>query len=129
MLRGEYESMKAIYAITPDFIPAPPAYGRYKTKSPIAYFYLSDFVNMDVKTAADPVELAAKLSTLHKNSKSPTGNFGFHVVTCDGRMPHVVEWEESWAVFYGKLLRNITNIDLQTNGPWPEMQRATDQVI
>lgn len=44
-------------------------------------------------------------------------------------MPHIVDWEDSWAVFFGKLLRNITNIDLESNGLWPEMQRATDQII
>lgn len=73
MSRGEYESVRAIYSIVSDFIPAPHAWGRYKAKSPAASFYLSDFVDMDVKTAADPIELATKLSMLHKNSQSPTG--------------------------------------------------------
>jgi fructosamine-3-kinase len=44
-------------------------------------------------------------------------------------MPHTVDWEDRWAVFFGKLLRGVCKFDLETNGPWPEMERATEQVI
>ena len=55
---------------------------------------------MDVTSAPEPVEFTSKLAELHKKSRSPTGKFGFHITTCDGKVAHVVEWEESWAVFF-----------------------------
>lgn len=121
MLKGESESAKDIYKLMPGLIPQPFAYGRYYTENPVTYFFLSEFIDMDINAAPNPVELARKLAELHKTSQSPTGKFGYHVVTCDGKMPHNVEWEDSWAVFFGKLLRRVCDIDLQNNGSWPEM--------
>ncbi|PMD32250.1 hypothetical protein L207DRAFT_499902 [Hyaloscypha variabilis F] len=128
MLLGEFESSKIIYGLMPDFIPEPFGYGRYKVPNPATYFYLSEFIDMDVTSAPEPVEFTSKLAELHRRSKSPTGKFGFHVTTCDGKMEHTVEWEESWAVFYQKLLVGVCKLDVETNGPWPELERATKQV-
>lgn len=128
MLEGEFESSKEIYRLMPDFIPEPFGFGRYKVQNPATYFYLSEFVDMDVTTAPEPMVFTSRLAELHKTSQSPTGKFGYHVTTCDGKMTHTVEWEESWAGFYEKLLRNVCELDLETNGPWPELERATEQV-
>jgi fructosamine-3-kinase len=128
MLLGEFESSKIIYGLMPEFIPEPFGYGRYKAKTPVTYFYLSEFVDMDVTSAPEPVEFTNKLAELHKKSTSPTGKFGFHVTTCDGKMAHTVEWEESWAIFFQKLLIGVCKLDVETNGPWPELERATKQV-
>ena len=128
MLRGEYESSKIIYELNSDYIPEPFGFSRYKVKNPATYFYLSEFVDMDVATAPEPVEFTSRLAEMHKASQSPTGKFGFHVVTCDGKMAHTVDWEDSWAVFYRKLLVGVCKLDLKTNGPWPELERATEQV-
>ena len=117
-----------IYDIAPDFIPQPFGFGRYKVQNPATYFYLSEFVDMDVTTAPDPAEFTYRLAEMHKLSQSPTGKFGFHIATCDGKVAHVVGWEEKWAEFYLKLLVGVCQRDLETNGPWPEMERATEQV-
>ncbi|KAI1865263.1 hypothetical protein JX265_008310 [Neoarthrinium moseri] len=129
MLRGEFESAKEIYKVAPGFIPKPYSYGRYKSAHPITYFYMSEFIDMDITTATDPVELGSRLSEIHKRSASPTGKFGFHVVTCDGKMPQTVGWQSSWADFFGRLLQGICKLELETNGPWPEMERATQQLV
>lgn len=129
MLNGEWESAKEIYRLMPGLIPKPYGYGRYKTESPAIYFYVSEFIDMDITTAPGPEKLASKLAELHQKSTSPTRKFGFHVVTCDGKMPHTVDWQETWPEFFGRLLRGICKIDVKTNGPWPEMERATEQVI
>ena len=145
MLRGEWESAKEIYRLMPGLIPQPLGYGQYKSSNPVQYFYVSEFIDMDIftapdskeitatgpikTTAPDPKELAVKIAKLHHKSSSPTGKFGFHVVTCDGKIPHTVDWQDSWAVFFGRLLRGICKIDVEANGPWPEMERATEQVI
>lgn len=112
----------------PDFIPEPVGFGRYKVQSPATYFYLSEFVDMDVITAPDPAEWGERLAQMHKISKSPTGKFGFPVTTCDGKMAHYVDWEEDWAGFYRKLLLGVCKLDLEANGAWPELERATEQV-
>lgn len=129
MLLGEFESAKEIYRLCPGLIPEPFGCGRYHANDPITYFYLSEFVDMDITTAPDPDEFAGKLSEMHKLSQSPTGKFGFHVVTCDGKMPHTVDWQDSWADFFARLLKGICKIDIENNGPWPEMERATEQLI
>lgn len=128
MLNGEFESSKIIHNLMPDFIPEPFGSGRYNVLNPATYFYLSEFVDMDVTTTPEPMEFTSRLAAMHKNSQSPTGKFGFHVTTCDGKMAHTVEWEENWAFFYRKLLLGVCKLDLETNGPWPELERATHQV-
>jgi len=65
---------------------------------------------------------------MHRASVSPTGKFGFHVKTYDGKLAHTVDWDASWASFYRKLLLGVSKLDLETNGPWPELERATAQV-
>lgn len=65
---------------------------------------------------------------MHKTSVSPTGKFGFPVKTCDGKLAHTVDWDVSWASFYRRLLLGVCKLDLETNGPWPELERATAQI-
>jgi protein-ribulosamine 3-kinase len=119
-----------IHKLKPGLIPEPFSFGQYKSKDPApASFFLSEFIDMDITTPPVPDQLGAQMADLHKKSESPTGKFSFHVVTCDGKMPHTVDWEESWAVFYGKLLRGVCKLDTEANGEWPETARVTEQVI
>ncbi|WEW60326.1 fructosamine kinase [Emydomyces testavorans] len=129
MLNGEFESSKQISKIMPDFIPQPIGFGKYKTQKPATYFYLSDFVDMDVTSPPDAHNFCSRLAEMHKRSQSPTGKFGFHVTTCDGKVAHTVRWEESWAIFFQNLLLGVCKLDLETNGPWPNLERATKQVV
>ncbi|KAK4113335.1 hypothetical protein N656DRAFT_828446 [Canariomyces notabilis] len=101
---------------------------KYHAQSPETYFYLSEFVDMDVTTPPDPAEFTSRLALMHKLSKSPTGKFGFHVRTCDGDRAHVVDWQESWAEFYRNLFLGVCELDLKRNGPWPEYERAINQI-
>ncbi|KAK1765950.1 Fructosamine kinase-domain-containing protein [Phialemonium atrogriseum] len=128
MLGGEFESSKIIHNTTPDFIPTPFGFGKYKVQSPATYFYLSEFVDMDVTSPPDPAEFTRRLANLHRTSQSPTGKFGFHVRTCDGDRPHSVEWQESWATFYRNLFLGVCHLDTKRNGVWPEYERAVHQV-
>ena len=131
MLRGEFESSKVIYGLLPEFVPEPFGFGRYMVQGPATYFYMSEFIDMDVTTAPDPAEFTSKLAHLHKISQSPQGKFGFHVETCDGDRAHVVEWEESWAVFFRNLFLGVCKLDLERIEriePWPEYERAIKQV-
>ncbi|KAK0702880.1 Fructosamine kinase-domain-containing protein [Apiosordaria backusii] len=127
MLNGEAVSSQMIYDLLPDFIPRPFGFGAYK-QTPTAYFYLSEFVDMDVTTPPDPSEWTKRLANMHKQSRSPTGKFGFPVTTCDGKTAHTVDWEESWTDFYRKLLLGVCRLDIEANGSWPELELATKHV-
>ena len=43
MCEGEYESLKAIHAVTPDFVPKPYDWGKYRQEDPETYFLLAEF--------------------------------------------------------------------------------------
>lgn len=77
----------------------------------------------------DPNQLCAKLAQLHRNSVSPTRNFGMHVTTCQGRTPQAVSWEASWTKFFTNLLKNVVDLDFETNGPWKELEQLEFRVF
>lgn len=132
ILNGEYESAKIINQLTPGLIPEPIGCGKYKKEEPPTYFYLSEFIHMDTNSPPDPDQLGSKLAELHRKSQTSqqaSERFGFHVTTCDGSMPHNVEWKDTWPLFFAQLLRGICKIDMEVNGPWPKFERATKQVI
>lgn len=129
MLYGEYESSQIIYRLMDDFVPKPIGVGRYQVPDPPTYFYLSHFVNMDVTVAPEPAEFTKRLAQLHRVSRSPTGKFGFHVRTCDGQVANTVDWQDSWATFFTRLLLGVCERDLATNGPWIKLERATEQLV
>ena len=43
MCEGEYESLKAIHAVSPGFVPEPFAWGQYTEEGPETYFLLAEF--------------------------------------------------------------------------------------
>ena len=43
MCEGEFESLKAMYAVSPDFVPKPYAWGKYSKDNPETYFLLAEF--------------------------------------------------------------------------------------
>ena len=47
MCEGEYESLKEIYQVPPDFVPRPYAWGRYREPQPEIYFLLAEFRDID----------------------------------------------------------------------------------
>ncbi|KAL8893831.1 MAG: hypothetical protein Q9192_004879, partial [Flavoplaca navasiana] len=85
MCEGEYESLKEIYQVSPDFVPKPFAWGRYREPQPEIYFLLAEFRDVGDQPA-EPVKLASRLADLHQRSKSPTGKFGFHFATCHAKI-------------------------------------------
>lgn len=43
MCEGEFESLKAIHAVSPAFVPEPNAWGKYAQEQPETYFPLAEF--------------------------------------------------------------------------------------
>ena len=79
-------------------------------------------------SAPQPSLFTARLAEMHHQSSSPNGMFGFEVTTCDGKLPHTVAWEASWATFFAKLLGGVVRLDAEVNGTWPELEAAAQEV-
>ena len=43
MCKGEFESLRAIYASSPGFVPEPYTWGRYARRDPERWFLLAEF--------------------------------------------------------------------------------------
>ena len=118
MLYGEFESMKAIHALSPDFVPKPIAWGTYET-IPDTHFFVCQYREM-TDEMPDPHEFSSQLAALHRDSKSPNGKFGFHMTTYSGNLPQMNEWEGSWETYFTKNMRFALNLEIEAKGPDPE---------
>lgn len=118
MMHGEFESMKAIYAVLPAFAPKPIAWGTYKTL-PDTHFFLCDYREM-IDEMPDPHKFTSRLAALHQNSQSPNGKFGFHITTYSGNLPQMNEWEDSWETYFSKSMRKALDLELAAKGDDPE---------
>lgn len=96
-MEGEFNAMSELYKTMPSFVPKPHSWGKYRIGNPDTYFFLSQFIEMSDRVP-EPNQLCSKLAKL-RSSVSPTGKFGFHVTTCQGRIPQAVSWESSWTRF------------------------------
>ena len=119
MVKAEYESMKAIHSVSPDFAPKPIAFGAYKTLAN-TFFFLCEFRDL-MDELPEPEEFTARLASMHQNSKSPTGKFGFHTPTYPGNLPQMVAWEDSWEIFFSKSLRHALDLEIKAKGKDDEM--------
>jgi protein-ribulosamine 3-kinase len=119
IVRGEFESMKEISTLLPDFAPKPIAWGTYKN-IPGMHFFICEYREMEEKMP-DPHKFTASLAKLHQSSKSSNDKFGFHVTTYSGNLPQKTDWEESWEVFFSKSMRQALELEIQAKGPDPEL--------
>ncbi|KAK4234742.1 Fructosamine kinase-domain-containing protein [Achaetomium macrosporum] len=119
MMHSEFESMKAIHAIVPDFVPRPIAWGTYQT-IPEAHFFLCEFRDFDDEMP-EPGDFATRLAKLHRESQSPECKFGFHLTTYAGNLPQMVEWESSWETFFTRSLRHALDLEIKAKGSDPEL--------
>ncbi|KAI9653690.1 MAG: hypothetical protein M1831_005718 [Alyxoria varia] len=127
MCQGEFESLKAIYAVSPGFVPRPYAWGKFRQQeaSPATCFLLAEFRDVG-EQPADPVKLTARLADLHQRSQSPTGKFGFHYATTHARIAQAVDqWDESWCNVFARHLEHIMNL---AKGilRWPEFDVVSE---
>jgi protein-ribulosamine 3-kinase len=72
MASGEFTSMSAIYAATPDFCPWPIAWGTYESM-PDVHFFLCEF-HVTTNELLDLHSFPAKMAALHREGTSPAEN-------------------------------------------------------
>lgn len=85
MVRSEFESAQAMQILQPHFVPRPVAWGTYES-NPDTHFFLCEYREM-VNEMPDPHKFGSLLAALHQDSQSPTGKFGFHLMTYSGNLP------------------------------------------
>lgn len=51
MCQGEFESLKEIYNVSPEFVPRPYAWGRYSQPGPETYFLLAEFKEIGLQVS------------------------------------------------------------------------------
>ncbi|KAK3355577.1 Fructosamine kinase-domain-containing protein [Neurospora tetraspora] len=120
MMEGECSAMSELRKSAPDFAPAPLGWDKYKLEEPEAYFFVAEYVDMQ-DGMPHPDKLCSRLARLHRESQSPTGQFGFGISKCQGRVLQCVEWETNWTTFFVKLLRNVIVQDFEVNGSWEDL--------
>jgi len=104
------------------------AKGKFHSENPETYFFLCDFIDMSDELP-DPDRLCTRVAELHRTSVSPTGKFGSHVRTCNGRTPQATEWDSSWTSFFTKFMSHVMTLDLETNGPWEELRNVEERIL
>lgn len=119
MVKGEFESMKTIASVLPEFIPHPVAWGEYAGVRD-TFFFLCEYRDM-VNDMPDPAEFTSLLAKLHQKGTSPTGKFGFHIPTYAGNLPQAVGWEDSWEAFFSKSMRYALDLEIKRKGASSEL--------
>ncbi|PVH85374.1 hypothetical protein DL98DRAFT_408936, partial [Cadophora sp. DSE1049] len=132
-LEGEYYSMSKLYQKLPEVPPQPLGYGKLEIKHLHASFYLSEFIEFDDKVSLAPDLVGRTIALLHKaNLRPEMDRFGTDIPTWDGVFEQTVEWESSWATYFGKMLKHHFDCDRLNNGPWDEFNdymRRTQEIV
>ncbi len=121
MMEAEFRSMEELYYYVPSMVPRPIAWGQLTHSSPESYFLLLEFIELCMDMV-DPVEFCEQIAKLHKISKSPTGQFGFHLDTFQGPNRQITGWDSDWCNYFTKLLDGFFVIDIEINGSNEEYQ-------
>lgn len=129
MSEGQYESDKAIHAVSNSICPKPHAWGRYERPGLPTYFLLADFREIG-QQPPEPTRFTSRLADFHRKSVSPTGKFGFHTTTCHGKAAQLTDcWEDSWEVLYRKQLAHVFEMDKKKHPAWPDFEFCAQLVL
>jgi protein-ribulosamine 3-kinase len=126
-LEGEHLATKAIHEIVPGFVPTPIDNGSL-TSIPNMHYYLCRFHDL-VEELPEPEDFCVKVASLHRNSVSKTGKFGFEVVTYNGDLPQRNDWAEKWEEFFANGIKHMLNLNIERGGQWPEMEALKSEML
>ena len=120
-LLGEFESTTSIHAVVGDFTPKPIAWGSF-TRIPDAHYYICKFYLLS-QELPEPVEFCSKLADLHTKSESPSGKFGFRIVTFNGNVPQENKFTSTWEELFTNEFKHILKLNIERGGPWETMEK------
>lgn len=126
MMKGEYESMRAICKVSPSFAPWPVRWGSCAKSS--RHFLLLEF--HDFKSSPPSVQdFTRELAKLHSESKSPNNMFGFHMTTYNGNLPQDNTWTKSWEEFFSNGIRQMLIMEEESRGPSERLQKLSKALL
>lgn len=114
MVRGCYESEKALHSFIPEYVPLPIDWGSYISRDDM-HFYLAEYVEMD-DVHPDAKAWATVASTLHRRSmgKSPETKIRISRRRFHDQCPNVPmsnSWSSSWEGFWTQRMRSLLEIE------------------
>jgi fructosamine-3-kinase len=127
MAEAEYEGQVAISLLIPDNASKPISWGYFqddKTKS----WFLTSFRDLKVETPP-LLDFLPIVKKMHQESQSPTGKFGFHVVSFYGPPPMTVDWTDSWEHFWTREFRSGIRYTQRMRGTRPDLVEVSEQFI
>ena len=127
MARGEFESQKALASVIPDNVDIPTAWGVFERDKSKAFF-MTRFRNLRDCPPHLP-QLLAVLKKLYETSISPTGRFGFTVVTYNGPPKMVNSWTDSWEEFFARQFRRDVRFLQNVYGEDAELADLTEAFV
>lgn len=120
MMRGEFESMRALHETAPDLALEPIAWGTYATDEDV-HFFLCVFYDMD-KDLCSLDTFPAMLAGLHRRGAARSnGKFGFPVTTYQGRLAQDMAWCDTWEESFSRNLDLYFEHELEAQGPDEEI--------
>lgn len=116
MMEGTFESEKLIHSFIPNNVPAPLAWGSYKS-IPNMHFYMCEFVEM-TDDLPDPAKFGAVLASLHNKSmgRSPNGMYGFPLTTHLAFVPNDNSWAPTWTEWFSKAMERMFEEEERSHG-------------
>ncbi|KAI9785904.1 MAG: hypothetical protein M1839_008170 [Geoglossum umbratile] len=114
MVSGEFASMSAIYAVTPDLVPHPIAWGTYAS-IPAVHFFICDFHNM-TDGLPDIHAFTAKMAELHSKGTSSNGKYGFPIATHHGHTALDHGWADKWEEYFTTKTKALLQLEQQVQG-------------
>jgi protein-ribulosamine 3-kinase len=138
MARGEFESMSLFYAMVPEFVVKPIAWGKCASV-PETYFFISEFHDLDDEVSPNLMIFCARTAELHARSAEihhqkswnppPEGNYGFHVTTHIGTIPKDNRWCDTWEEFFKRAMQRVLDEEERTQGPSNERALLAAQLL
>ncbi len=129
LMEGEFHAISALHDTDNLFSPRPHSWGKRSGPGPETYFFILQYIDMRSDRFPDPDQLCRRLAQLHRDSVSPTGRFGFHVDTCQGKTQQAVGWEDTWTALFTKMLKHVAQLDHETNGRWEALEKVEGRIV
>ena len=125
-LLGEYTTITAMKAVSPELVPTPIGIGTYETDSDV-HFYLASFVDM-TDEVPDVDQLPIKMAELHSRAVSEKG-YGFDVPTNMGACTQANAWTVSWESAFATLLDRMFHFEQEMHGINDDMQTMHQTIM
>lgn len=122
---GEAESLRAMHAACPGICPRVfECLVDQVTGCPI---FISEYKSMGPLDKRNAAELGRALADMHRNGRSPTGQFGFAIPTYCGATRMRNGWADTWGKTFDRMTGDLLQT-LQDRGEFEELCRLGGQV-